>query len=122
MEKPASHNIFEGRRAVEAARIMRDVHNGPLEVNRGPDAAPAADRGERFAQDRAEIVTTAILQIVCNTLIEGSTATAPLWRAVIGGLIFATVATLMFVPVVFSMVHKKQGGKAAASSETSHAH
>jgi hypothetical protein len=60
---------------------MRDVHNGPLEVNRGPDAAPAADRGERFAQDRAEIVTTAILQIVCNTLIEGSTATAPLWRA-----------------------------------------
>ncbi len=40
----------------------------------------------------------------------------------IGGLIFATIATLMFVPVVFSMVHKKQGAKAAAAPETSHAH
>jgi Cu/Ag efflux pump CusA len=41
---------------------------------------------------------------------------------VIGGLIFATIATLMFVPVVFSMVHKKQGAKAAAPSEMPHAH
>jgi multidrug efflux pump subunit AcrB len=53
---------------------------------------------------------------------EGGEQNAPLGRAVIGGLIFATVATLMFVPVVFSMVHKKQDGKAAASLETSHAH
>ena len=30
---------------------------------------------------------------------------APLGRAVIGGLLFATVATLIFVPVVFSIVH-----------------
>jgi len=28
----------------------------------------------------------------------------------------------MFVPVVFSMVHKKQGAKASASSEKPHAH
>jgi hypothetical protein len=35
-------------------------------------------------------------------------------------LIFATIATLMFVPVVFSMVHKKQGAKADASLETPH--
>src|SRR5467141_348956 len=53
---------------------------------------------------------------------EGGEQNAPLGRAVVGGLIFATVATLMFVPVVFSMVHRKQGGKAAASSETIHAH
>jgi multidrug efflux pump subunit AcrB len=53
---------------------------------------------------------------------EGGEQNAPLGRAVVGGLIFATVATLMFVPVVFSMVHKKQGAKAAAASETSHAH
>ena len=39
---------------------------------------------------------------------EGGEQNAPLGRAVIGGLIFATFATLMFVPVVFSMVHKKQ--------------
>jgi CzcA family heavy metal efflux pump len=52
---------------------------------------------------------------------EGGEQNAPLGRAVIGGLIFATIATLMFVPVVFSMVHKKQGAKAAATPETSHA-
>jgi multidrug efflux pump subunit AcrB len=32
---------------------------------------------------------------------------APLGRAVIGGLLFATFATLFFVPTVFSMVHAK---------------
>jgi multidrug efflux pump subunit AcrB len=53
---------------------------------------------------------------------EGGEQNAPLGRAVVGGLIFATVATLMFVPVVFSMVHKTQGAKAAAASETLHAH
>jgi multidrug efflux pump subunit AcrB len=42
---------------------------------------------------------------------EGGEQNAPLGRAVIGGLIFATVATLMFVPVVFSLAH---GRKAAA--------
>src|ERR1700710_69139 len=52
---------------------------------------------------------------------EGGEQNAPLGRAVIGGLIFATIATLMFVPVVFSMVHKKQGAKAAAALETPHA-
>jgi multidrug efflux pump subunit AcrB len=36
---------------------------------------------------------------------EGGEQNAPLGRAVIGGLVFATVATLMFVPVVFSLVH-----------------
>jgi multidrug efflux pump subunit AcrB len=36
---------------------------------------------------------------------EGGEQNAPLGRAVIGGLIFATFATLMFVPVVFSLVH-----------------
>ena len=53
---------------------------------------------------------------------EGGEQNAPLGRAVIGGLIFATVATLMFVPVVFSMIHKKQGTRAAALSETANAH
>jgi CzcA family heavy metal efflux pump len=48
---------------------------------------------------------------------EGGEANAPLGRAVIGGLTFSTVATLMFVPVVFSMLHKKQGAKAVVPSE-----
>ncbi|WP_420383973.1 efflux RND transporter permease subunit [Novosphingobium sp.] len=43
---------------------------------------------------------------------EGGEQNAPLGRAVIGGLLFATTATLIFVPVVFSMVHtgRKQRG------------
>jgi len=36
---------------------------------------------------------------------EGGEQNAPLGRAVIGGLVFATVATLFFVPVVFSILH-----------------
>ena len=36
---------------------------------------------------------------------DGGEENAPLGRAVIGGLIFATCATLMFVPVVFSIFH-----------------
>ena len=36
---------------------------------------------------------------------EGGEQNAPLGRAVIGGLVFATVATLLFVPVVFSIFH-----------------
>jgi multidrug efflux pump subunit AcrB len=36
---------------------------------------------------------------------EGGEQNAPLGRAVIGGLLFATVATLFFVPVFFSIVH-----------------
>ncbi|MEF9387951.1 efflux RND transporter permease subunit [Ralstonia solanacearum species complex bacterium KE056] len=36
---------------------------------------------------------------------EGAEQNAPLGRAVIGGLLFATVSTLFFVPVVFASVH-----------------
>ncbi|MHB8354953.1 MAG: efflux RND transporter permease subunit, partial [Burkholderiales bacterium] len=36
---------------------------------------------------------------------EGGEQNAPLGRAVIGGLLLATLATLIFVPVVFSLVH-----------------
>jgi multidrug efflux pump subunit AcrB len=38
---------------------------------------------------------------------EGAEQNAPLGRAVIGGLVFATVATLFFVPVVFSLLQRK---------------
>jgi multidrug efflux pump subunit AcrB len=37
---------------------------------------------------------------------EGGEQNAPLGRAVIGGLFLATIATLFFVPVVFSLVHR----------------
>jgi multidrug efflux pump subunit AcrB len=38
---------------------------------------------------------------------EGGEQNAPLGRAVIGGLVLATVATLFFVPVVFSLLHRQ---------------
>ncbi|HWH68812.1 MAG TPA: efflux RND transporter permease subunit, partial [Candidatus Sulfotelmatobacter sp.] len=38
---------------------------------------------------------------------EGGEQNAPLGRAVIGGLVVATVATLLFVPVVFSLLHRR---------------
>ena len=44
---------------------------------------------------------------------EGGEQNAPLGRAVIGGLFFATVATLLFVPVVFSIFH---GGRRQRSA------
>ncbi len=39
---------------------------------------------------------------------EGGEQNAPIGRAVIGGLLFATVATLFFVPVVFSLCHRNK--------------
>ena len=43
---------------------------------------------------------------------EGGEQNAPLGRAVIGGLVFATVATLVFVPVVFAAMHGAARGRA----------
>ncbi|MDA8230060.1 MAG: efflux RND transporter permease subunit [Magnetospirillum sp.] len=42
---------------------------------------------------------------------EGGEQNAPLGRAVIGGLIFATCATLLFVPAVFAVVHSRTAHK-----------
>jgi multidrug efflux pump subunit AcrB len=44
---------------------------------------------------------------------EGAEQNAPLGRAVIGGLIFATVATLLFVPTVFVLIHGRKERKEA---------
>jgi multidrug efflux pump subunit AcrB len=44
---------------------------------------------------------------------EGGEQNAPLGRAVIGGLIFATVSTLFFVPVVFSILHRNYASGAS---------
>ncbi|MBV9573718.1 MAG: efflux RND transporter permease subunit [Acidobacteriales bacterium] len=48
---------------------------------------------------------------------EGGEQNAPLGRAVIGGLLFATVATLFFVPVVFSMFHERRERRASLRGE-----
>ncbi len=55
---------------------------------------------------------------------EGGEQNAPLGRAVIGGLLCATVATLLFVPCVFALIHnlmkKKQVSPAAHRYEPAH--
>jgi multidrug efflux pump subunit AcrB len=48
---------------------------------------------------------------------DGGEQNAPLGRAVIGGLICATFATLLFVPVVFSLVHRRDAAKHPPSKD-----
>jgi len=57
------------------------------------------------------VVMTALAMIIGMApmslgLGEGGEQNAPLGRAVIGGLVLATVATLFFVPIVFSFMHR----------------
>jgi multidrug efflux pump subunit AcrB len=49
---------------------------------------------------------------------EGGQQNAPLGRAVIGGLTFATIATLLFVPTVFALLH---GGAKTSNDAAPHA-
>jgi multidrug efflux pump subunit AcrB len=52
---------------------------------------------------------------------EGGEQNAPLGRAVIGGLLFATVSTLFFVPVVFAGVHRRLALRREARGAAPHA-
>jgi multidrug efflux pump subunit AcrB len=59
------------------------------------------------------VVMTALAMIIGMApmalgLGEGGEQNAPLGRAVIGGLVVATCATLIFVPVVFSILHDRR--------------
>jgi multidrug efflux pump subunit AcrB len=73
------------------------------------------------------VLMTALAMIIGMTpmalgLGEGGEQNAPLGRAVIGGLTFATIATLFFVPVVFSIVHRHYGRKPAPEDSFGVAH
>ncbi len=48
---------------------------------------------------------------------EGGEQNAPLGRAVIGGLLFATIATLCFVPTVFGLIHGARERKFSSNPE-----
>jgi multidrug efflux pump subunit AcrB len=52
---------------------------------------------------------------------EGGEQNAPLGRAVIGGLLCATVATLIFVPAVFSLLHRRRDPSAGQQSPADNA-
>ena len=81
----------------------------------GDATAAALDAG--FVRSRPVLMTALAMIIgmvpMALGLGEGGEQNAPLGRAVIGGLVFATVATLVFVPVVFSIVHDRYGKKSA---------
>jgi multidrug efflux pump subunit AcrB len=48
---------------------------------------------------------------------DGGEQNAPLGRAVIGGLFCATIATLLFVPSVFALIHGRKKAEPAAQKE-----
>src|SRR6266403_1143614 len=64
-----------------------------------------------FVRIRPVLMTALAMMIgmvpMATGLGEGGEQNAPLGRAVIGGLLFATIATLFFVPCVFSMIHSR---------------
>ena len=73
------------------------------------DSASQAAQQAGFTRLRPVIMTALAMIIgmlpMALGLGEGGEQNAPLGRAVIGGLIFATVATLFLVPAVFALVH-----------------
>jgi len=48
---------------------------------------------------------------------EGGEQNAPLGRAVVGGLLFATVATLFFVPSIFTIIHGRRQARLQADQK-----
>ena len=88
---------------ISFARERLDEHGDPI--------AAAIEAG--FVRFRPVLMTALAMIIgmlpMALGLGEGGEQNAPLGRAVVGGLLFATVATLMFVPVVFSMLHGRRG-------------
>ena len=78
------------------------------QLREGKDAVAAAIAAG--ATRLRPVVMTALAMIIgmAPMAIEPG-QNAPLGRAVIGGLLFATIATLFFVPVVFSIAHRRPG-------------
>jgi multidrug efflux pump subunit AcrB len=84
------------------------------------DAARAAL--EAGATRFRPVIMTALAMIIGMApmalgLGEGGEQNAPLGRAVIGGLVFATIATLVFVPVMFSIAHRRLRGHPASEPD-----
>jgi multidrug efflux pump subunit AcrB len=84
-------------------------------MNAGDDAFQAASQAglTRFRP----VLMTALAMIIgmipmALGLGEGGEQNAPLGRAVIGGLLFATLATLFFVPTVFTIIHGRNQSRA----------
>jgi multidrug efflux pump subunit AcrB len=81
-------------------------------MDAGDDAFRAASQAG-FSRFRPVLMTALAMIIgmvpMAMGIGEGGEQNAPLGRAVIGGLVFATVATLLFVPTVFALIHGRKG-------------
>ena len=86
------------------------------QMDEGKDAVAAALQSG-FTRFRPVLMTALAMIIgmvpMALGIGEGGEQNAPLGRAVIGGLLLATVATLFFVPVFFSVMHGRRGRFAA---------
>ena len=99
--------------------ILLVTFAGAQMVDEGKDSLEAAKNAGHVRL--RPIVMTALAMIIGMLPMslgfgEGGEQNAPLGRAVIGGLLFATVGTLFFVPVVYSYIRKK-GYKAALAED-----
>lgn len=74
------------------------------------DAARAAVEAG-YARIRPVLMTALAMIIGMLPMSMSNTQNAPLGRAVMGGLLIATVSTLLFVPAVFTLVHGRLLGK-----------
>jgi multidrug efflux pump subunit AcrB len=68
-----------------------------------------------YARLRPVMMTALAMIIGMLPMSMSNTQNAPLGRAVVGGLLVATFATLMFVPCVFALLHQKRAGSGDAT-------
>ena len=96
---------------VATANSILVVSFAKEQMEEGKDAVTAA-LAAGFTRFRPVLMTALAMIIgmvpMAVGLGEGGEQNAPLGRAVIGGLIFATAATLFFVPVFFSLLHGRR--------------
>jgi multidrug efflux pump subunit AcrB len=85
------------------------------ELAAGKDAVSAALEAGA-ARFRPVLMTALAMIIGMAPMAMEPGQNAPLGRAVIGGLLFATFATLLFVPAVFSIVHGRNAAHAGAAA------
>jgi multidrug efflux pump subunit AcrB len=69
-----------------------------------------------YARVRPVLMTAIAMIIGMLPMSMSNTQNAPLGRAVIGGLLVATIATLLFVPCVFALLHKNTRAAAEKSA------
>jgi multidrug efflux pump subunit AcrB len=104
---------------VATANSILVVSFAKEQMEEGKDAVVAALQAG-FTRFRPVLMTAMAMMIgmvpMSLGLGEGGEQNAPLGRAVIGGLLLATVSTLFFVPVFFSFLHGRRARPAEAES------